>query len=181
MAGILEQFPDLTAVLNGRSSLVDSLRGVSGAVPLDPSSLTGNLTAGITALGSAIPSNPQDFVAPLQAALTSLAGAFPKEQFPALGTITNGMSQALAVVAPARDILASGGGLRDLQEIVFENAGDPNAFLGGVIAEITKAIPADSVEILKTFISTLRDFEANIPSDPGAIAEFLARSFLGCP
>ena len=181
MAGILEQFPDLTAVLNGRSSLVDSLRGVSGAVPLDPSSLTGNLTAGITALGSAIPSNPQDFVAPLQAALTSLAGAFPKEQFPALGTITNGMSQALAVVAPARDILASGGGLRDLQEIVFENAGDPNAFLGGVIAEITKAIPADSVEILKTFISTLRDFEANIPSDPGAIAEFLARSFLGMP
>ena len=148
---------------------------------LDPSRLTGNLTAGLNALGKAVPSNPQDFVGPLQTALTSLAGAFPKEQIPALRDITNGISQALAIVAPARDILASGSGLRDLQEIVFENAGDPNAFLSGVIAEITKAIPADSVEILKTFLSTLRDFEANIPSDPDAIAEFLARSFLGMP
>ena len=181
MPGILEQFPDLTGVLNGRSSLVDGLRGVTGAIPLDPSSLTGSLTAGINALGNAIPSDPQDFVAPLQAALTSLAGTFPKEQFPALRDITSGISQALAVVAPARDILASGNGLRDLQDIVFENAGDPNAFLNSLIAEITKAIPADSVEILKTFLSTLRDFEANIPSDPDAIAEFLARSFLGMP
>jgi hypothetical protein len=179
--GILTQLPDLTEVLNKRGVLVASFRAVTEQLPMDPGSLTSNLTDGLEELGDAIPTNPQALTGALQSSLGSLADLFPKDKLPALQDLSNGLSQALSIVAPAREILASGNGLRDLREVIFEKAGDPNAFISNLLAELSKFIPADAVEVLQNFISTLKDFEASIPSDPSAIAGFLAQSFLGVP
>src|SRR5262245_4568681 len=147
MPGILSQFPDLTGLLNSRSLLVDGLRNASAPIPLDPSSLTGNVTAGLDALGNVVPSDPQALIAPLKAALASLAAVFPQQQLPDLGDLSNGLSRALTIIEPAREILTSEGGFRDLKEIVFQQAGDPIEFVNGIVAEFAKVIPADAVEV----------------------------------
>src|SRR5262245_17739695 len=159
MPGILAQFPDLTGLLNSHVLLAGGLRSVADPLPLDPTTLTRNLAAGLDALDGSVPTDPQALIAPMQAALASLGGAFPKD-LPAFRELSDGISRALPIIEPAREILASGGGLRDLREVVFEKAGNPDVFINGLLAELPKFIPADAIEVLKTFIDTIRDFEA---------------------
>lgn len=179
--GILNQFPDLTEVLNDRGALVNGLRRVTDPLPIDPGTLTVDLTEGLAQLKDAIPSDPQAFIAPLLTAFGSLAALISTEKPPALKDLADGLARTLAIVAPAREILIGENGLRDLREIVFEKAGNPDALINALLAELTRLIPAESVEVLKNFVATLKDFEAGIPSDPEAVAGFLAQSFLGVP
>jgi hypothetical protein len=181
MAGILTQLPDLTEVLNNRAALLARLRGVTDPLPIDPATLTANLTEGLGALRAAVPSDPQALVAPLQTAFAALQQSFPSGQLGAVQELAAGLSQGFTVIEPAREVLASGDGLRDLREVIFEKAGDPSVMVGRLLQEVTRLIPGDSVEVLQTFVTTLREFEAQVPSSADAVARFLAQGFLGMP
>jgi phage shock protein A len=180
-AGILSQFPDLTQVLDVQVDV--SAKFSTATTPLEhPETLTQTLSNGISAVRTVIPADLTTLGKPIAASIASLSGTLETPTIPALQTFESGLADIQSLLAPAKAaFLAEDGHLLDLKSAVFARSGDPEQFINSLLAQFQTIIPLESIQLLQTFIATLQQFEAQIPTDPEAIAEFLARSFLGVP
>jgi hypothetical protein len=179
--GILSQLPSLTSVLEAQETLTNRFSTLTATLPDDTGSLISPLTTGLGSLAEAIPDEPAVLLVPLETDFNQFLEQLSTAQIPAIQTFQAQFTEVFEILAPLQDVLASTDGLRDLRDVVFEQAGDPIALVNSLIAEFNALIPTESLEVLQTFVSTLQAFEANLPSDPTDVATFLAQSFLGVP
>ncbi|ASC72318.1 hypothetical protein XM38_032750 [Halomicronema hongdechloris C2206] len=179
--GILSQLPSLTSAIDAQETLTNGFSTLTATLPDDTSSLIAPLTTGLGSLAEAIPDEPAALVAPLETSFDQFLEQLSAGQIPAIQTFQAQFTEVFDILAPLQDVLASADGLRDLRDVVFEQAGDPISLVNSLIAEFNTLIPTESLEVLQTFVNTLQTFEANLPSDPTEVATFLAQSFLGVP
>ncbi|UBF27072.1 hypothetical protein K9N68_03625 [Kovacikia minuta CCNUW1] len=118
---------------------------------------------------------------PINEAIASLSGSLTNPDIPALQTFAQGLTDMQSLLEPARAALVVDGRLVDVKSAVFARSGDPEQFINSLLTRFQGIIPTESIQLLQTFITTVQQFEAQIPIDPEAIADFLARSFLGVP
>jgi hypothetical protein len=172
--------PDLGSLTGGRDGVLGALGEIAAALPADPGSITAGLTGGTENLHASLEIDLTGLTGGLSNAIEALADAVPAG-VPELDALGPAFGQALGLVEPLRQALTSNGQVLDLKSLAFEQAGDPAQRIQDLLGDLTNLIPAEGVEALETFVSTITAFEASIPTDPAQVATFLGRAFLGVP
>ena len=179
--GILSQLPGLSDAITARGDVRTVLESLVGELPVDPAMLTETITEAIDAVEDLASGDVGALAAPLETAVKALQEAFPEGNFDVITTFIDRFKEIVELLEPVREVLLSENGLKDIKEVVYDLAGDPAAFIQNILAQFTRFIPSEDIQLLESFANVLRNFELSIPEDPQEIAGFLSQTLLGVP
>ena len=172
--------PDIGALTDASDGVLGALGTIRAALPADAASVTAGLNGHTATLEASLTIDGSALTGDLAGALAALQSAVPGG-LPALDELGVGLSRALGIVEPLKQALAPDGDVPDIKTFAMGKAGDPAARVQELLAGLTDLIPAEGLEALNTFVSTVTAFEAAIPTDPAQVASFIGRGFLGVP
>ena len=172
--------PDLDGLAGTRDDVLGAFDSIAGSLPVDAASVTAGLSGPTATLNVSLQIDGAALTGGLSGVLEALNATVPGG-VPAIEGLGVGLARALGAIEPIKQTLASGGELLDIRAFAFEQAGDPADRVAELLGQLSELIPADGLEALQTFVSTVTAFEASIPSDPAEVATFIGRGFLGVP
>ncbi len=181
MTTILSQIPNLDSLTPVVTAVQDGFGGMLDALPEEAANVLGNLPGQLDSIGELLPDDPQaDWLGGLTSGLEGIQALLPAETTEFIQPLIEGLGSLGGIVAdtPLAQLMEDGsvadalsGRLPELTEPILEQMSQlPEQFAS-----------SDQLEQINTFLQAVADFQADVPTDPDAIADFLAQSFIGLP